>query len=87
MIKIEFSADDLRPLVTSVVADVLAAAERLPADRLGYNEAEAASLLGLAKHQLRDLRLRGEAKATKLGKGWVYARTELMRLLSTEDNQ
>ena len=54
---------------------------RLPSERIGYPEAEAAELLGIGKHVLRDARLRGEIHATKIGKRIVYSRNELMRWL------
>jgi hypothetical protein len=74
-------ADALRPLVRAVVAEVLASLEaanaRLP-DRLAYSEAEAARLLGLNPHQLRDERLRGRVAASKIVGGRIaYTRADL----------
>ena len=79
---ISLSDDDLRPLVQAVVAETLATANRLQGDRLAYTEQEAAALLGLAKHQLRDLRLRGEISAKRAGRSWLYGRDELLRFLA-----
>ena len=63
MAGISFDEDELRPLVRAVVAEALAELERLKKihdGRLAYTEAEAASMLGLNQHQLRDLRLDGK---------------------------
>lgn len=60
----------------------LAAPRNVSAERLAYPEAEAAMLLGVARHVLRDARLRGEIKATRIGKRIVYARDELLRFLA-----
>ncbi|MBX7073101.1 MAG: helix-turn-helix domain-containing protein [Pirellulales bacterium] len=86
--KLDLEAEDLRPLIEQVVAavlDRLRAAETQAGGRLGYREAEAAELLGLRPHQLRDARRRGEIHATRVGKVNVYPRGELLRLLSTEE--
>jgi len=82
--KILLDADDLRPIVAQVVAETVA---RVDADRehldgkLAYPEAEAASLLGVARHVLRDARLRGEIVASRIGKRVLYSREELLKLL------
>lgn len=73
---------DLRPLVQTVVNEVLASIgnneARLPASRLAFPEAEAAALLGLKPHVLRDARLRGEINGSLLGKRICYTRNDLM---------
>ena len=83
--KIDFTSDDLRPLVATIVAETLeqlAEADRkLPDGRLGFSESEAAARLGTAQHRLRDARLRGEIKARKVGKSYVYAREVLVEFL------
>ena len=75
---------DLRPIIAAVVRHVLDEVqeeyERLNG-RLGYGEAEAAALLGLSKHVLRDARLRGELVASKIGKRIVYSRGDLAAFL------
>lgn len=85
-VSLQFDSDTLRPLVAAVVAETLAnvgAAEAvLPAGRLAFPEREAASLLGLQSHQLRDARLRGEITATKVGALIGYERTELLDYLA-----
>ncbi len=80
--------NDLLPLIERTVA---AAMERLESiseklnGRLAYPEPEAAALLGIRPHVLRDARLRGTVKATRVGKRVLYARDDLLRLL--RDNQ
>ena len=83
-----FDANDLeslRPLIKAIVADVLAelrqADRKLEGARLGYPEHEAAALLGLPKHVLRDCRLRGEIVAHRVGRRYVYSRDALRRFL------
>jgi hypothetical protein len=75
----------LRPVIVAVVRETLAALEADRArlgDRLAYSEAEAARLLGLNPHQLRDERLRGRVAASKIVGGRVaYTRADLERYL------
>lgn len=79
---IAINADALRPLLEAVVIDVLA---RVATDgRIAYSETEAAALLGVARHVLRDARLDGKVRATKVGRGVRYTRHELLRLLNDE---
>jgi len=83
-VNVTFSADDLGPLVRAVVAEVLTElGGRFDGHgRVGYTEPEAAALLGVAGHVLRDCRLRGEIHARKLGRRYVYSRDELRRFLA-----
>lgn len=86
--RLDLEAEDLRPLVEQVVTAVLdrmRAAEAQAGGRLGYRETEAAELLGLRPHQLRDARRRGEIRATRVGKVNVYPRGELLRLLAEKE--
>jgi hypothetical protein len=83
MVRIEVSTAEFRPIVELVVAETLG---RLPAakegPRLAYNESEAARLLGVRRHVLRDARLRGEVRATRVGKRVAYERGELVAYLA-----
>lgn len=87
--KLDLEPDDLRPLVTTIVAEViaqLAAADAtLGTDRIGFPEAEAASLLGIPRHVLRDRRLAGEISAKLCGKRYLYSRHELLSYLAGGD--
>lgn len=49
--------------------------------RLTDVEGTAASLLGVPRHTLRDLRLSGRIRASRLGKRVVYTRDSLLVLL------
>jgi len=76
----------LTPLIRAVVRETLAAVEAdqgaLPA-RLAFGEAEAAALLGLHPHQLRDERLRGRIKASVgPGRKILYSRSDLLAYLT-----
>jgi hypothetical protein len=76
--------DGLRPVIRAAVVAVLEelrADEAHLGDRLGYPEAEAAALLGVERHTLRDCRLRGEITGRLIGKRIVYGRAELVRFL------
>jgi hypothetical protein len=75
---------DLRPLIEKIVKETLALvdqADRHFDERLAYTEAEAAALLGVAQHVLRDCRLRGEVSASRCGRRIMYQRSDLLRLL------
>ena len=74
-------------LIVDDVAELDAAIERITArvldrfgdaNRIAYTEPEAASLFGFAPHVVRDARIRGELKGSKLGKKWCYSRAELL---------
>ena len=77
---------ELRPLVSAIVAEVLVALDctnaTLRQDQFSYPEPQAASLLGVKGHVLRDARLRGEITATKVGGRISYETTELRRYLA-----
>ena len=85
MPKLEINTDELRPLVQAVVAETLAQAngvvEKLHG-RLGFPEAEAAALLGVERHVLRDARLRGEIEASRVGKRIVYTPEQIKAYLA-----
>lgn len=75
---------ELRPLIASIVSEVLVATENATTgvgDRLAYLEPEAAALLGLKPHQLRDARRRGEVIATKAAGRIAYEKSELVAYL------
>ena len=81
---VSFNPADIQPLieqvVTATVAQLHADASAL-GDRLAFTEPEAAALLSLRPHQLRDCRLRGELSGSKVGKRILYERDELLRFL------
>jgi len=85
-VKLEFSEDDLRrvakPIVSQVLTELEAEREKL-GDRIGYTEPEAAALLGVRDHVLRDERLNGRIKARKVGKRYIYSRAALIRYLES----
>jgi hypothetical protein len=65
--KLELDPEDLKPLVQAVVNEAIA---QLRADeaklngRLAFTEPEAAALIGVPRHSLRDARLRNEIRAS-----------------------
>ncbi|MEO1496208.1 MAG: helix-turn-helix domain-containing protein [Planctomycetota bacterium] len=79
----QFDESELRELVQPIAEEIAAAILTLgpEADRLAYPEAEAARLLGLAKHQLADARRREEITPTKVGGRIGYERSELLAYL------
>ena len=76
---------ELRPLVREVVEEVLSLVPQCDKMRLGWREDEAARLLGMAPHQLRDRRLEGRIRGTKLGRSWYYSRDELVKMIAPEE--
>jgi hypothetical protein len=82
--QIQVEVEELRPLVEQIVAEVL---RMLPApadNRIAYTEPEAAAMLGLPRHVLRDCRLRGEITGRRVGKRVIYGRQVLMSFLASE---
>ena len=73
--ELKFSRDELRPLIEAVVAELF---DRFGHDhnRIAYKEAEAAALLGMKSHVVRDARLRGQISGSKVGRGYVYTRAD-----------
>ena len=55
----------------------------LGSDQIAVTEANAAALLDVPRHVLRDARLRGEISAKRIGRRCVYALDDL-RLLVTQ---
>lgn len=76
---------EIETLIDSAVSKAVAATldinPRLPKNRLAYSESEAASLLGVKPHVLRDVRLRGEIRATRVGGRLAYTRDSLLSYL------
>ncbi|NLX55876.1 MAG: helix-turn-helix domain-containing protein [Planctomycetaceae bacterium] len=85
MTQILLDRETLKPLVNEVVRQTLAECREMfesqPA-RLAWKEDEAAQLIGMQPHQLRDRRLEGRVLATKIGRSWYYCREELMKLFA-----
>ncbi|MBS0265429.1 MAG: helix-turn-helix domain-containing protein [Planctomycetes bacterium] len=70
------TADELKPFIDAALAEMLARFGIQ--DRIAYSEVEAAALLGIRSHVLRDARLRGEIVGAKLGRGYSYTRADLI---------
>ena len=76
---------DLRPLIEACIVATL---EKLrPVDdaltgRLSLSEPEAAAVIGIAAHGLRDCRLRGEISGGLIGKRIFYSAEELRRFVA-----
>jgi hypothetical protein len=83
---LHLGGDALRPLVQQVVTEALAQLEQARAalpDKLAYSEAEAAALLSLEQHQLRDERRRGRIEASVgPGRKILYSRQQLVDYLA-----
>jgi hypothetical protein len=86
-VKIEFDGDALRPLVHLAVAEALDCMEEERAKfngRLAFTEPEAAVLMGVKPHVLRDCRRRGELQGAKVGSRIVYTRADLLEFLERQ---
>lgn len=83
-----FSVDHetLRPIITATIAETLAVirqAETDLGDRLAVDETEAARMLGLERHQLRDERGRGRIGCSQIvGRRIRYTREDLLAYLA-----
>jgi hypothetical protein len=76
---------ELEPVIRATVVavlDELWANEAMLGNRLGYPEAEAAALLGIPRHVLRDARLRGEILGRTVGRKILYSRESLLNFLA-----
>ena len=82
--QVSFDKAELQPLIAATVKATLeqVADENAQLNgRLAFSEAEAASLLGVKVHVLRDARLRSEIQAKKVGKSFRYSRAQLIRFM------
>jgi hypothetical protein len=82
----QFDPEALRPLIQQIVEATVVRLEDERAalgSRLAFSEAEAAALLGLHSHQLRDERLRGRISASVgPGRKILYSRDSLLAYLA-----
>jgi hypothetical protein len=78
---IHLTAEELRPLVESVVEQVLLRFHS-DSDRIAFSETEAAEILGVPRTSLRDDRLRGRISASLVGRRIRYTRQDLLDYLA-----
>jgi hypothetical protein len=85
MVTVTLDAEALRPLIQQIVQEVMQAGatqpSALPSDRLAFPEREAARMLGVERHVLRDARLRGELTGRLCGKKILYSRDALLQFI------
>lgn len=86
-VQLHIDSEILRPFICQVVAEVLAQVEADDAllnGRLALTESEAAALLSLQHHQLRDERLRGRIHASVgPGRKILYSKADLLGYLAS----
>jgi hypothetical protein len=90
-VRISLDPDSLRPLIREVVQEVLSQLESDRAQlngKLCYSEEEAARLLDLEPHVLRDERRRGKIAASQIvGRRIRYTREDLIGYLAGRREQ
>lgn len=81
-----FDPAELAPIIAATVAETMArirADEAELGERLAFSEQEAARLLSMESHQLRDERLRGRIAASQIvGRRIRYRREDLIAYLA-----
>ena len=82
--KIHIDDDELKSLVKMAVRETIELASQ--DERLAYTEMEAAKLIGVARHVLRDERLRGRVQHGKCGKKIVYSTRQLLEFIEGRVN-
>lgn len=84
---INFEAEDFAPLVRQIVAETLTSMQSKfdeMGKRLAFTEEEAAEMIGLKSHQLRDERRRGRIQASQIVcRAIRYSREDILRYLMT----
>ncbi|MBL8796188.1 MAG: helix-turn-helix domain-containing protein [Planctomycetia bacterium] len=87
---IHLPASALEPLIAHLaqaVQERLGAARSNPSEQMALTEPEAAALLGLKPHQLRDARRAGRVRACQItGRRIRYRRVDLLRYLEENLN-
>jgi len=85
MVNLQLDPDVLKPLIEAVVRETVAKLDGEGGrfnDKIAFAEPEAARLLGLEVHQLRDERLRGRIRASQIvGKRIRYLKSDLLDYL------
>jgi Helix-turn-helix domain len=86
-IQLNVDPEALGPLIRQIVTETLAAVEadraKLTPNRLAYTESEAAGLLGLRPHVLRDIRLAGRISSSRgPGRRILYQPSDLLAYLA-----
>ena len=85
-INLQLDPSVLGPLIRQIVAETVAQLDADRAklgDKLAYSETEAARLLGLREHQLRDARLAGKIGCSQItGRRIRYTREDLLHYLA-----
>ena len=77
-----FENEVLKELVREVLQEVLSAdGFGIASERLTLTQREAAQAIGVKSHVLRDLRLSGELRGSRVGKRIVYEVSELRDFL------
>ena len=88
--QVELKVDDVRPIVRACLVEILEREDgilsQLDRERIAYPEREAAALLGVAPHVVRDLRLKGQLHGKRFGRGVLYEKQELIRFLRERDD-
>lgn len=82
--KLSFDEADLRPVIEKIVSATLLQLQAEDAKlggKIAFTEPEAAAILSIRPHVLRDARLRGEISGSRVGKRILYEREELLRFL------
>jgi hypothetical protein len=75
------SPDEFSPLIEAIVQKCLSRLEKFD-ERVAYDEQTAARLLSVPRTSLRDERLRGRVKASRVGRRIRYTRQDLLDYLA-----
>ena len=79
--QVAFPIDEIRAAVRETVDQIREDASLIASEQLAISEADAAKLIGVAKHKLSEARYRGEITGSRIGKSIVYERAELLDFL------
>ena len=79
----ETDFDALRTIVIDTMMAVMREDAKVNA-KLAHCEKEAAAMLGIPKHVLRDCRLRGEIVGFRTGRKVCYAREALLKFITEQ---
>ena len=89
--QIIIDSTELRPVIEAAARETIAQIrqdEETLNDRIAFSETEAARLLGLQTHQLRDERRRGRIGSSAIvGRRIRYARQDLLAYLARNRNE
>jgi hypothetical protein len=83
--QIGFGKDEIRELAAAVAGEMLRQQMSVGAVRPIYPHEDVAKMLGVSNYQLHEWRKKGLIKGSRIGKGYTYLGSELLRVMAENE--